>query len=131
MKNQLSKLGMALLLLFVGLSLPLTSYCQISLEIQVSPSVLNIQMQGQVVTVHTDIAYSAVDAETVTMNGVEIDHWKADNQGNFVAKFLVQEIVGIATVGELNDLTLEGVTTSGESFEGTDEVMVINSGGKK
>lgn len=131
MNKRIAHFGTAVVLFMIGLSFPLAGYGQITLEIQVSPSVLNIQMQGQVVTVHTDIAYSTVDAETVTMNGVEIDHWKADNQGNFVAKFLVGEIVGIATVGELNELTLEGFTTSGETFSGTDEVMVINTGGKK
>jgi hypothetical protein len=97
------------------------------IEIQVSPNVLNLQNQGQVVTVHTEIAYFLVDAETVYMNGIEISSWKADNQGNFVAKFLMDEIVGLPLeIGEYNELTLEGLKTDGTSFTGTDQIMVIN-----
>ena len=119
--------GISLLVLGLFLSLPLTSFCQETIEIQVSPSTLNLQFSGQVVTVHTDIAYSLVDAETVKLNDVEISHWKADNQGNFVAKFLVSDIIGLPlNIGELNDLTLDGVKTDGTTFTGTDQVMVIN-----
>jgi len=61
------------------------------------------------------------------MNGIEIDHWKADNQGNFVAKFIMEEIVGLPLdIGEYNDLILEGVKTDGTTFTGTDQVMVID-----
>ena len=103
------------------------------IEIKVSPNVLNILSNGEVVTVHTDIAYSAVVGSTVTLNGVEISHWKSDNRGNFVAKFLMDEIKGLEglNIGGLNTLTLEGETVSGEVFSGSTEILVVENTPKK
>lgn len=115
--------------IFLGLLLlmPFSSFSQTTIDIQVSPNVLNLQNNGQVVTVHTDIAYSTVDAETVMMNGIVIDSWKADDNGFFVAKFIMSEIVGLPlNIGDYNDLTLTGSTYSGEAFTGTDQILVIN-----
>jgi len=110
------------------------------ISIQVSPSTLNIQSSGQVVTVHTSIAFSSVVGGTVTLNGIEIDWWKADNQGNFVAKFVMDEVKALADSGDLevpgeNDLTLVGYTNDGAEFTGTQTITVIDvipsgSGGK-
>lgn len=110
------------------------------IEIQVAPSTLNIQSCGEVVTVHTSIAFSSVVAGSVTLNNLPIDWWKADNQGNFVAKFEMSEVKALAETGELqvpgeNELTLEGETTDGAFFTGTQSISVINvepagSGGK-
>jgi hypothetical protein len=113
-------------------SMPMITLSQEVIDIQVSPSTLNLQNNGQVVTVHTEIAYSLVDAETVSMNGVSIDSWKADDQGNFVAKFIMQEIVGLPglVVGDYNTLTLDGTKTDGSTFTGSDEVMVIDVAAK-
>lgn len=109
--------------------LPLTGFCQTIIEIQVAPNVLNLKNNGQVVTVHTDLAFGAVAATTVTLNGIEIDHWKADNQGNFVAKFLIEEIKNLPlNIGQLNKLTLVGSKSNGETFTGSYDVMVINKG---
>jgi hypothetical protein len=114
-------------LIAVLFSLPFSSYAQEVIEIQVSPSTLNLQNNGQVVTVHTEISYSLVVAETVSMNGIVIDSWKADLQGNFVAKFVMEEIVGLPLeIGDYNDLTLDGTKTDGTTFTGTDQVLVID-----
>lgn len=122
-----SKLGIIFSFLLILAMLPLSSTCQTTIEIQVAPNVLNLQSNGQVVTVHTDVAYGLVVATTVSLNGVEIDHWKADNQGNFVAKFLIEEIKNLPlNIGELNTLTLEGTTVDGETFTGSYDVMVID-----
>lgn len=101
------------------------------IDIQVSPSTLNIQSQGEVVTVHTSIAYSSVNGASVTLNGIEIDWWKMDNQGNFVAKFVMSEVKGLADTGGLkvpgeNELTLVGNTTDGAEFTGTQMISVID-----
>ena len=101
------------------------------ITIQVSPSTLNIQSMGEVVTVHTNIAFSSVVGGTVTLNGIPIDWWKADNQGNFVAKFLMSEVKALADAGALqvpgeNELTLVGYTTDGAEFTGTQTITVIN-----
>ncbi len=110
------------------------------ITIQVSPSTLNIQSCGEVVTVHTSIAYSSVVGASVTLNNLPISWWKADNQGNFVAKFVMSEVKALADNGELqvpgeNELTLVGTTTDGATFTGTETITVINiqptgSGGK-
>lgn len=113
-------------LLFL-LILPAGAVAQETIDIQVSPNVLNLQNQGQVVTIHTDIIFSQVLATSVTLNGVEIDHWKSDNQGNFVAKFLMSEIKDLPlNIGEYNTMTLEGSKADGTTFIGSDEIMVID-----
>lgn len=108
---------------------PNTSY-GFEISIDVAPNTLNIQSEAQVVTVHTSIAYSDVDGGTVTLNGVEISWWKADNQGNFVAKFVMAEVKALADTGDLavpgeNELTLVGSTDDAE-FTGTQGITIID-----
>ena len=116
-----------LTLLMCALFIPLNGE-DILIMIQVSPNVLNLQNNGQVVTIHTDIAYSVVDGSSVSLNGVEISSWKADNRGDFVAKFLMDEIKDLPSlkIDELNMLQLEGFTKDGDSFFGSQEILVIN-----
>ena len=70
---------------------------------------------------------------TVYLNGVEISHWKSDDRGNFVAKFLSDEIKEMASEGDLLidkyiplELVLTGFTIDGDDFEGEQEIMVID-----
>jgi hypothetical protein len=121
------------------LQAPNLSYA-FDITIDVAPKTLNIQSQSQVATVHTGIAFSSVDAGSVTMNGIPIDWWKADNQGNFVAKFLMSEVKALADAGKLavpgeNMLTLIGYTNDDAEFTGSQSITVIDvlptgSGGK-
>ena len=99
------------------------------IEIDVSPNVLNIQSESTIVTVHTDIAYSLVVGASVFLNGVEIDWWKSDDRGNFVAKFVSDEIKTLdgLIIGDYNTLVLTGYTTGGEAFIGTQDIMVIDN----
>jgi len=99
------------------------------IQIDVAPNVLNIQSQSTVVTVHTDIDYNLVVGSSVFLNGVAIDHWKADDRGNFVAKFLSEEIKTLdgLIIGDYNTLTLTGFTTEEEAFIGTQDIMVVNN----
>ncbi|MCK9273691.1 MAG: hypothetical protein M0P57_01215 [Syntrophales bacterium] len=101
------------------------------ISIQVSPNTLNIQSQGEVVTVHTGIAYNSVEGGTVTLNDVPISWWKADNQGNFVAKFEMSEVKALADSGDLqvpgeNQIMLQGYTKDGAVFTGSQMISVIN-----
>jgi len=115
---------------FITLALsisPMTLQSQTVIDIQVSPNVLNLQNSGEVVTVHTDIAYSLVIGASVEINDVEISWWKSDNQGNFVAKFEIADIKNLPlNIGSLNKLTLTGTTIDGEVFIGSYDVKVIN-----
>lgn len=103
------------------------------IAIDVAPNILNIQSDGKVVTVHTDVAYSAVDVSTVYLNGVAISSWKADNRGNFVAKFLMDEIKTLdgLIIGDYNLLKIVGQRTSDETFWGEQEIMVIDRGSSR
>ncbi len=104
------------------------SLAQTAITIDVAPNVLNLQNNAQVVTVHTDIAYGAVQASTVYLNEVEISSWKSDLRGNFVAKFNIDEIKDLPLViGEYNTLTLAGTTTSGEAFSGSQDILVVSN----
>ena len=101
----------------------------LEIAIQVSPNVLNIQSEGEVVTVHTDIPYGAVNVETadVFLNGVPISSYKSDNRGYFVAKFLMEAIKELPFVEDApNDLTMTGFTIDGQPFIGSDEVVVVD-----
>ena len=106
---------------FILFLFPAGMNAQTTIEIHFSPNVLNLQNQGQVVTIHTDIPYYTVEAETVYLNDVEIQSWKADNQGNFVAKFNMDAIQGLESliVGEYNTFTLVGTCYDGSTFTGT------------
>jgi hypothetical protein len=101
----------------------------IPIEIQVSPATILIGSdEGEWVTVHTDIAYDLVAKATVELNGVTINWSKADNQGNFVAKFISSDIRDIVAPGDV-ELTLSGVTTVGDVFSGTTVVRVVEFSG--
>jgi hypothetical protein len=120
---QISIIVTALVLLFCA------SYgFAFEIAIDVAPNVLNIQSESVVVTVHTDIAYGLVVGSSVFLNGVAIDHWKSDNQGNFVAKFLSSEIKTLdgLIIGGYNTLVLTGFDTYGEAFIGSQDIMVID-----
>ena len=98
------------------------------IQIDVAPNVLNIQSESVVVTVHTDIAYSVVVGSTVFLSGVAIDHWKSDARGNFVAKFLSDEIKkkdGLI-IDDYNTLVLTGYDIYGEAFIGEQDIQVID-----
>ncbi len=131
---KLSRMGIVtgfVLAVTLGLFVYPSATLAFEIEIDVAPNVLNIQSESVVVTVHTDIAYSLVDVSSVYINEVLISHWKADARGNFVAKFLSDEIKTLdgLIIGDNNTLTLVGTTTTNgdaDAFFGEQEIMVIN-----
>jgi len=126
-KNLCLPLACCLALALVLFQMPAQCHA-FDIEIDVSPNVLNIQSSSTIVTVHTDIAYSLVVGASVFLNGVAIDWWKSDDRGNFVAKFVSDEIKTLdgLIIGDYNILTLTGYTTGGEAFIGTQDIMVID-----
>jgi len=119
-------LGMAIVMLAAP---TICSAEEILITIDIAPATLNIQSNGKVVTVHTDIAYSDVEVFSVFLEGVHINSSKADDRGYFVAKFLIDEIKGIPglNIGDYNLLQFVAATTSGVPVLGEAYVMVINS----
>lgn len=100
-----------------------------AIDIEVAPRILNLGNKGQVVTVHTSIDYGLVAGATVTLNGVEIQSWKSDDCGDFVAKFSMDAIKGLPlNINAYNTLTLTGSTKSEELFTGSSDVLVVSKG---
>jgi len=98
------------------------------IEIDVAPNVLNIASQGQVVTVHTNLPFAEVTASSVSLNGVTISSWKADDQGRFVAKFLMSAVKDLPLkIGAVNTIRLEGRTTASTPFWGSQDILVVNN----
>ncbi len=97
--------------------------------IRIAPNVLNLGSNGTVVTVHTELPFSSVIAASVSLNGIDIQSWKADARGNFVAKFSLDEVKSLFTSGTLEMgevlLTIQGETTSGP-FSGSATISVID-----
>jgi len=109
---------------------PVVSAGEITIEI--APSTLNLQSNGVVVTAHTDVPYGSVDVYTVFLGGVAINAWKADDRGNFVAKFLMDEIKTVdgLVINDTNTLQLVALTIYDEEIWGEDEVLVIDGGAR-
>lgn len=126
--SNLKLLGTCFLLLAAVSGLGASDARALEIAIDISPSVLNIQSKGTVVTVHTDLDYALVDAYSVYLNGVAIKSWKVDNRGDFVAKFAMEEVKRLdgLVIGDYNTLQIVGLTTGGEPFVGAQEIMVID-----
>ena len=128
LRNSISPVifSLALLLFFVQASTPSYGF---EIDIDVAPNTLNLQSEGSVVTVHTDIAYWAVDVSSVFLNGIRIHSWKADNRGNFVAKFLMEEVKLLPdlVIDGSNSLKIIGSTTDSEAFVGEQEIYVVDN----
>ena len=100
------------------------------ITIEIAPATLNLQSNGKVVTVHTDVLYNDIDVATVYLRKIAIDSWKADNRGYFVAKFLMDDIKTITDleIPGWNTFKFVALTTDGDAIWGEAEVMVIDGG---
>jgi len=99
----------------------------LTVDIVVSPSNIVLSSEGVWVTVHAEIAYSAVYGAGVTLDGVPVSVTKADSRGEFVAKFDLDAVREKLEPGVVT-LTLRGTTASGETFVGSDTVRVTAGG---
>jgi hypothetical protein len=118
----------ALGLVVVALAAPTATAGEIT--IQVSPNTLNLQSNGRVVTVHTDVPYPDIDVYTVYLLDVPIQSWKASSRGYFVAKFHMDDVKAIdgLALNELNSFKFVALTKSGEPVWGYADVMVADRG---
>lgn len=95
----------------------------LEIDVKVSPNTIVLASEGTLVTIHTNIALSAVDTGSLTLNGIPVAWTKADAKGNLVAKFNQYEIKAILTPPEAT-LELLGLKTDGTGFSGSDTVVV-------
>ena len=108
----------------------------IPISIDVAPNVLNLERKGKCVTVHTNIAFSIVDSDSVILSledvEVEVEPYScfADLRGNLVAKFLMSDIVESFSfsICEENTFKLTGKTDEDDvkDFCGTQDILVVN-----
>jgi len=113
---------------FVGLALGTHASANgtIDVDVQVSPHTIVLGLdKGSAITVHTDIAYSAVDGASVALSGVAATSTFADSCGNLVGKFSQASIEAIVAPPSAT-LVLIGMTKDGMAFSGSDTVRVID-----
>ena len=94
------------------------------IEIQISPHTLVFDAKTtSAVTVHADIAYSAVAAATVKLNDIPVKVTFSDSRGQLVAKFSLTAVKSIVSPPSAV-LTLTGTTKDGTPFAGSDVIGV-------
>ena len=96
-------------------------------EIVISPSNVYLESQGVWVTVHAGTAYSSVAGLGVTLDGVPVVFTKADNRGELVAKFNLDDVKAKLEPGNVT-LVLSGITCDEVPFAGSDEITVKAGG---
>ena len=105
-----------------------------TIDIKVSPSVIVLDSEGTWVTVHADIRYWAVDTLSLFLNGISVTFTKADDRGDLVAKFCLDDVKGILDEEILEagcvELRMSGTMKDPEApaFEGVDTVRVVKGG---
>ena len=95
-----------------------------TINMVVSPHVLNIESNGGSISIHTDIGFGFVEDTTVEVNGEEIEVIStfADDCGNLVVKCSIDEVKGIVIDDESADFVL---TCNSGSYTGEDSIPVI------
>ena len=100
------------------------------ISIMISPNTINLNSDGEWVTVHAEIPYQGVVTASLFLNDVEVAWTKADSQLDLVAKFAVDSVKSILSPGSAT-LELSGVveTLEGDQpFSGSDTIKVVKEG---
>ena len=97
-----------------------------TIDMVVSPNVLNIESNGGSISVHTDIGYVAPDDATLEVNGTAIDtiNTFVDNRGNLVVKCSIDTVKDIV-VGTEEAVFVLTANYNGSVYSGTDTIAVI------
>jgi hypothetical protein len=132
MKRTVLTGGLLLCALVLGVSLVVQAAESVPEDgIAVSPSTLVMGSQGTWVTVHADVPYRDVAVATVTLNGIPVAATFADNQGDLVAKFLIDLVKDHPDVRPPSaDVTLRALLDDGSEFVATDSIRVLASTGR-
>lgn len=101
-----------------------------TIDVVVSPNVLNLESYGGSVSLHTDIAYGLAEEIGLTVNGTEVPSFStfADNRGQLVVKCDLETIKGMVQVGEAT-FVLSVVGGDGVAYSGSDMIEVIRQSG--
>jgi len=104
-----------------------------TINMVVSPNVLNIESNGGSISVHTDIAYSGVEGASLEVNGTTIVNIEtfADNCGNLVVKCSIGTVKSIVVgpdgivVGKEEAEFILKANYNGSMYSGSDTITVI------
>ncbi len=134
--NRLFKLCIKALLISALLTVPLSGTVLASdnntIDIVVSPHVLNIESNGGSISIHTDIGYVSEDDATLKVNETTIEEiWTfTDSRGNLVVKCSINAVKFIVAGEEEATFVLTAVYDGG-FYTGTDTIAVIQVTPKK
>ena len=97
-----------------------------TIDMVVSPNVLNMESNGGSVSIHTDIGYVAEADATLVVNGTptEIVNTFPDNRGNLVVKCDIDTVKAIVAGAEDAVFVLT-YAHGGGTYSGTDTIAVI------
>ena len=100
-----------------------------TIEIRVNPGMLNLQNQGQVVTIYTNLAYKDVVRATVTLNGLSLGFWGNNKEGSYTAKFSDSTVKALYLPSGAGGytLTLSGEKLDGARFSGSSAITIVNN----
>jgi len=127
--NRLSKLCIKVLLISALLTVPLSGTVLASdntIDIVVSPHVLNIESNGGSISIHTDIGYVSPEDAVLEVNGTTIEEiWTfTDDRGNLVVKCSINTVKTIVA-GEEEATFVLTANYNGGTYTGTDTIAVI------
>jgi hypothetical protein len=129
--KRLSKLcvGTLLLVTLVGVILTSGVFAEDNtIEVVVSPNVLNLKSNGGSVSLHTDIRYALVSDAELYVEGQLVERiWTfADDRGDLVVKCNRDTVKDMVAVGEASFIL--NATTQDGLYSGTDTITVIARG---
>ena len=126
--NRLFRLCIKALLISALLTVPLsgTVLASDTIDIVVSPHVLNIESNGGSISIHTNIGYVLAEDAALEVNGTPIDHiWTfTDSRGNLVVKCSINTVKSIVVDEEEATFVLTA-DYNGGTYTGTDTIAVI------
>lgn len=117
------RMPVLMLCLPLALVVATVAVASLAVDVQVAPAQIVLNAPSTWLTVHADIAYSAVQEGTVYINGLDADRVFPDDCGNLVAKVEMERIKELVEPPSA-EITLTGLTTGGEAFSGSAVVRV-------
>lgn len=111
-------------------------------EIDIAPDTLNLLSKEKWITCYIELEegydVSDIDILTILLNDIVIAEFKPTKIGDhdidgipdLMVKFNADEVKEIVEVGDEVDIIIKGELTTGELFEGTDTIKVIEPGKK-
>jgi hypothetical protein len=100
-----------------------------TIEVVVSPKVLNLRSNGGSLSLHTDIGYYSVAGAELYVDDQRVERiWMfPDDRGDLVVKSDLGTVKGMVEVGEAI-FRLEVATKDGSHYSGIDTIAVIDRG---